>query len=77
MEYRVPNPFGYITVEEVPIKTKSEMKEVRCDIVIYDTETLMNEQVKDGAPTFEDQPSMQWIHKSQVKGQLWHSSFTC
>ena len=40
MEYGVSNPFGHITVEEICIKTKPKVEEVRCGMVIHDAETL-------------------------------------
>ena len=45
MKYGVPNPCGHINMEKTPIKTKPEVKEVRCVMVIYDAETMkMNQQ---------------------------------
>ena len=39
MKYGVPNPFGKITVHEIPIETKAEADYVRSDMVIDDGKT--------------------------------------
>ena len=40
MEYGIPNPFGYITMVEIPIKTKLGVEEMRYDMVIQDAKIL-------------------------------------
>ena len=55
MEYGVLKPFDHITLEELPIETKPEIEESRCNMVIPKAGTLKNEVAEDEAPCLWNQ----------------------
>ena len=42
--------YSNITVDKVPTETKQQVEEVRCDMVVYDSEILKIELAEDEAP---------------------------